>query len=103
MCTTLPESWIADVVVLEGMFMLNTTPLSTHSIIKEALFLLRRFVINFFSSGTNQVHIVFDNPGRLPNTPKAFERKRRDSERTVSSDHMCYSLQLEGLYLLQNM
>ena len=40
-----------------------------------------RFVINFFSSGTNQVHIVFDNHGRLPNTPKAFERKRRDSER----------------------
>ena len=74
--------------------MLNTTPLSTHSIMKEyALFLLRRFVINYFSSSTNQVHILFDNPGRLPNSPKAFERKRRDSERTVSSDHkhMCFS------------
>ena len=96
MCTKLPELWIADVVVLEGMFTLNTTPLSTHSVMKEyALFLLQRFVINYFSSGTNQVHIVFDNPGRPPNTPKAFERKRRDCERTVSSHsdhkHMCFS------------
>ena len=52
-----------------------------------AQFLLRRFVASYFSGGTNQVHIVFDNPGRLHDSPKVFERKRRDNTRTLLPDH----------------
>ena len=74
-----------DAVVLEGMF---TSPLCTHSTAKEYTeFLLRRFVVSHLSKGSKEVHIVFDNPGRLPESPKAFERRRRDDAATLSSDH----------------
>ena len=52
-------------------------------------FLLRRFVIPQYSKGGTQVHVLFDNPGRLQNTPKYFEQKRRDSIAKVSVDHRC--------------
>ena len=46
------------------------------------------YIISHFSNGSKEVHIVFDNPGRLPDLPKAFERKRRDDAATLSSDHV---------------
>ena len=33
------------------------------------------------------MHVVFDNPGRQPNSPKSFERKRRDDTASLSTDH----------------
>ena len=70
------------------MFIINTSPLSTHRTAKDYTeFLLRRFVVSHFSRGCNEVHIVFDNPGRLPDSPKSFERRRRDDAATLSSDH----------------
>ena len=87
-CNQLPGGWVPDAVVVEGMFMINTSPLSTHSTAKDyTQFLLRRFVVSHFSKGCKEVHIVFDNPGRLPESPKSFERRRRDDAATLSSDH----------------
>ena len=84
----LPGGWVPDVVVLEGMFMINTSPLTTHSTMKDySQFLLRRFVLHHLTNGCSEAHIVFDNPGRQPNSPKSFERKRRDDTATLSSDH----------------
>ena len=34
-CNQLPGGWVPDVVVLEGMFMINTPPLTTHSTMKD--------------------------------------------------------------------
>ena len=52
--------------------MINTSPLSKHNTMKDyAQFLLRRFVTSHFSNGSKEVHIVFDNPGRLPDSPCA--------------------------------
>ena len=43
----LPGGWVPDVVVLEGMVMINTSPLTTHSTMKDySQFLLRRFVLH---------------------------------------------------------
>ena len=84
----LVAGWVANAVVLEGMFLINTTPLGTHtSMLDYATFLLRRFVMPHLASGTQEVHIVFDNPGRQPHSPKAFERKRRDATNALPSDH----------------
>ena len=84
----LPDGWIADTVVLEGMFIINTSPLVSFSSMKEySSFLIRRYVLPYFKAGTPTVHIVFDNPGRLPATPKAFEQNRRDSANKLPSDH----------------
>ena len=47
-CNQLPGGWVPDVVVLEGMFMINTSPLTTHSTMKDyAQFLLRLFSITW--------------------------------------------------------
>ena len=33
------------------------------------------------------MHVIFDNPGRQPNSPKSYERSRRDTTFTLSADH----------------
>ena len=71
--------------VLEGMFIINTSPLSTHKNMCEyARFLLRRFVTPHFSNGSMEIHIV---SGNALDSPKAFERKRRDETALLPSDH----------------
>lgn len=50
-------------------------------------FLFRRFVLSHFVGGSAEVHLVFDIPGRLPNSPKALERQRRDAICSLSQDH----------------
>ncbi len=35
-----------------------------------------------------EVHIIFDNPGRLGETPKYFERYRRDCTAQVKTGHL---------------
>ena len=63
-CNQLPGGWVPDVVVLEGMFMINTSPLITHSTMKDySQFLLRRFVFHHLTNGCSEIHVVFDNPG----------------------------------------
>ena len=74
-----------DVIVLEGMFVINTSPLTTHTTMNE--FLLRQFVLHHLTNGCNEVHVVFDNSGQQPNSPKSFERRRRDDTASLSSDH----------------
>ena len=50
-------------VVLDGMFMINTSPLTTHTTMKDySQFLLCRFVLHHLTNGCNKVHVVFDNP-----------------------------------------
>ena len=47
---------------------------------------LQRFVMPHLANGTQEVHIVFDNPGRRPDSPKAFERMCRDAINALPSD-----------------
>ena len=62
------RGWVPDSVVLEGMFLINTSPLVTHRTMKDyAQFTIRKFAV------THQVHIVFDSPGQNPHRPKTFE------------------------------
>ena len=82
--------WKPECCVLEGMFLINTTPLGSHKIMSEyAKFLFTRFVLTQFRRGCQEVHLIFDNPGRLQNTPKYFEHKRRDKSATITTDHCC--------------
>ena len=46
-------------------------------------------VASQFSKGCTEVHIIFDNPGRLTNTPKYFEQQRRDKAAAVQTNHCC--------------
>ena len=87
MCT-LPSEWIPDVVLLEGMFLIQTSPLSTHHSMSEySSFLFRRFALPHFIHGSMEVHILFDNPGRQPSSPKSLEQRRRDLVSSLPQDH----------------
>ena len=58
----LPSGWIPEVVVLEWMFLINTSPLSTLWLKEFSLFLFRRFVHPHFLACSGEVHLIFDNP-----------------------------------------
>ena len=84
----LPVGWIPESVILEGMFMINVSPLGSHHTMKEyTQFLLRRYALPHFVKSAKEVHIIFDNPDRQLLSPKSFERRHRDDAGTLASDH----------------
>ena len=86
--TDLP--WTPECSLIEGMFIINTTPLGHHKNLGDyASFLLKRFILTQFRRGCQEVHVVFDNPGRLKNTPKYFEHLRIDSTAKTMENHTC--------------
>ena len=86
--TNLP--WRPQCTLLEGMFLINTNPLGSHKTLGDyAKFLMTRFLLPQFKRGSREVHVLFDNPGRLENTPKYFEHMRRDASAKLVDDHCC--------------
>ena len=86
--TSIP--WRPECCVLEGIFIINTTPLGSHKTMSDyAKFLFTRFILTQFKRGCHEVHVIFDNPGRLQNTPKYFEHKRRDQSSIIQTNHCC--------------
>ena len=86
-------AWTPQCCLLEGMFMINTKPLGAHKTLADyANFLMKRFIITRFNRESSEVHIIFDNPGRLQNTPKYFEQTRRDATAKVKANHFCDEL-----------
>lgn len=49
----------------------------------------RYIIISYFSNGSGELHLIFDNPGRLKAMPKYFEQKRRDQLSPVVPGHEC--------------
>lgn len=71
---TFPLGWIPDCVVMEGMFLIQTTPLRIHSNMWEySRFIAIRHVGWYIKAGVAQIHIVFDDEGRLEPHPKFVE------------------------------
>ena len=51
--------------------MVNKTPLGNHKTFADyANFLGKRFLTPHFSAGSKEVHLIFDNPKGLAQTPK---------------------------------
>ena len=62
------------------MFAININPLRQHKFLEQYAYLLfGQFVIPHNQHGTNEVHLVFDNPQRVAFNPKDCEHKRRYS------------------------
>ena len=72
-------------IVLEGMFVINTSPLKSHSMktfISYYRFLVQRWIVPYLRSlETTELHMVFDDPGRNGLSPKSIEQESRDSSR----------------------
>ena len=74
---SLPEGWVAECVIVEGMIMVNTTPLGNHRILADyANFQGKRFLTPHFSAGSKDINLIFEIPKGLAQTPKYFEQKR---------------------------
>ena len=104
-----PSQWILDVVILEVMFLIQTPPIPTMSCMRDYVnLLLTKSVYSHLKAGVTAVHVVFDNPGLLPEAPKEMEHRRRDNTTKDLSAHHCIHFSSEqcifqvhgGQYLL---
>ena len=75
----LPPGWIPHSAILEGMFMIQLSPLPNMTCMEQYVkLLLSRFVKPHFHAGVIEVHGVFDAPGSQRESPKEIEQIRRD-------------------------
>ncbi len=89
----LPLDWAPQCCIIEGMFLINMLPLPNHvNLANYGMFLLKRFIVSQCKKGCSEVHVIFDTPGRLENTPKYFEQKYRDLKATIATGHVCTEL-----------
>ena len=87
-----PQGWIPHAVILEGMFLIQMSPLPTMSCMEEYVkLLLARFVKPHFIAGAIEVHVVFDVPGSQPESPKEIEQLKRDknTQEATTNTHNC--------------
>ena len=82
-----PPNWIADSVIIDGMFLINCSPLGSHKTMADyGNFLLKRFITPHLRKGSKEIHLLFDEPGQQEENPKSFEQARRE---LPPSDHQC--------------
>ena len=80
---SLPTGWVPDIVVIDAMFLVNTKPLrSTGCISGYVKLLSSRFMLQHFQAGVQQIHLIFDKPGRQVFNSKSFEHLRCDENNT---------------------
>ncbi|CAG2223978.1 unnamed protein product [Mytilus edulis] len=83
----MPSGSNSDLVILEGMFIINSAPIRSHhkTFSDHMQYLIRRWILPHFKSGAKEVHILFDRPGALSQdgspTLKDLERCRRDDKK----------------------
>ena len=89
--------WTPEVIIMEGMFLINVNPLNQHKKLQDyCKFIMERFIKSEFRKGCNEIHVIFDNPGSLEQSPKYFEQKRRDQEVSSTSNSMHYCDDING-------
>lgn len=75
-----PPSWTPHTTILEGMFMIQTSPMPTMNCMAEYTQLLwDQYIKPHFKAGVLEVHVVYDSPGSMARTPKEVEQRRWDS------------------------
>ena len=71
-----PPHWAPLTAILEGM---STLPMVGMSCMREYNELLvENYIRPHFQEGAEEVRVVFDTPGSMPETPKDLEKKQRD-------------------------
>ena len=85
---TLPQGWIPEITIIDGMFLVNTKPLRRIKNITEyTQQIYNRFAMEQFCQGVTEVHIVFDKPSRQCFNPEQFEHVKRNSNAKTASTH----------------
>ena len=78
--TSFQDGWIPHSVIMEGMFLINISPWSSHKTIGDyAAFLPKQHILPHYRNvTTTEVHLLFDDPDSQQCSPKYFERLHRD-------------------------
>ena len=74
-----PTNWFPDVVILEGMFMIQSTPFPGCTMKQYSAFLLDQYVQYYIQKNVAEIHIVFDHANRHQHHPKQIERACRNA------------------------
>lgn len=73
---SLPPQWAPDAAIVVGMLMIQTSPLPAMGTMQEyAQFLLNEYVRPHLRVRVKEIHVVFDNPGSMKETPKEIEHE----------------------------
>ena len=57
---TLPQSWNPEIVIIDGMFIIQSEPLGMHRCFNDyAAFLLNRWIKSYFNKGIKEVPILY--------------------------------------------
>ena len=91
----LPQNWSPDSVVIDGMFMLNSAPVSgQHKTFGDySKVIYSRFIMPHFKKGATSVAVAFDHPNRNGPSPKE-PREIKVNRNTVSLPtdyYLCHS------------
>ena len=74
-----PIDWFPEVAILEGMFMIQSTPFPGCTMKRYSAFLMDQYVRYYIHKNVAEIHIVFDHANRQQHHPKQIERSRRNS------------------------
>ena len=85
------SNWIPDTLILDGMFMIYTSPIPNTKLHDYTIFLLERYAKYYFDKGTKEIHIIFDNPDRITDHPKCIEHQQRDTGTVLHETHYTFN------------
>lgn len=92
--STFPGSWTPETVILEGMFLIQTTPPPSVITFRHYTnMLLKRFVCPHLNAGVKEVHILYDDPNYSQISPKLIERQKRDQSMNIDTSHECLKIE----------
>ena len=81
--------WVALVIIVDTMFAINTNPLRQHKTVEQYAYLLfKQYAVPHFCRGRQEVHFVFDHPGRHQFNPKDCEHRRRYGKSDTEHTHI---------------
>ena len=84
----LPPNWVPEIIVFDGMFLINCKPLRTTKTITEyAMFLHNRFFVPHYRNNAKEIHLIVDAPKEQSFKPKMFEQERCDKGHASNCTH----------------
>ena len=91
--TSFQKQWIPNTVLLEGIFMTQTSPISVTATFKDySEFLVKCYLSPHIKGNTNEIHVLFDDPDQMQESPKQIERKRRNESHSIVKQHHCINI-----------
>lgn len=95
----IPPNWVPEIIIIDGMFLINCKPLRTTKTITEyAVFLHNRFFVPHYRNNAKEIHLIFDAPKNNLFNRRMFEQEGRDKGHTSSCTRRHQKMIVAGSY-----